>query len=73
MTENRNQQSLQILEEKARNFIELLTTKKVNSSYRYEIPAYFYKEKNGNLQAVVNATDNCIITRLNATKSQLQI
>ena len=44
----------------------------MNGSYRHETPAYFYKEKDGNLVAIVNATDNSFITVLNATESQLK-
>ena len=54
------------------NDINLSKTEKINGSYRYETPAYFYKEKDGNLVAIVNATDNSLITVVNATESQLK-
>ena len=46
----------------------------MNGSYRYETPAYFYKEKDGNLVTItiVNATDNSFITVVNATEYQLK-
>lgn len=72
MKENRTKKNLQKFEEKARRFIESPGTEKLNGSYRYETPAYFYKEKDGNLVAIVNATDNSFITIVNATKSQLE-
>jgi hypothetical protein len=58
-------------EGKVQGFIESPETEKINGSYRYQTPAYFYKEKDGNLVAVVNATDNSFITVVNATRSQL--
>ena len=72
MKENRNKENLQKFEGKARKFIESPGTEKKNGSYRYETPAYFYKEKDGNLLAIVNATDNSFITVVNATESQLK-
>lgn len=72
MNENRNKETLKKFEEKNRSFIELPETERINGSYRYETPVYFYKEKDGNLVAVVNATDNSFITIVNATKSQLE-
>ena len=72
MKENRNKENLQKFEGKARRFIESPGTEKINGSYRYQTPAYFYKEKDGNLVAIVNATDNSFITVLNATESQLK-
>lgn len=72
MKENRNKETLKEFEEKARSFIESPETEKINGSYRYETPAYFYKERDGNLVAIVNATDNSFITILNATESQLE-
>ena len=72
MKENRNKENLQKFEGKARRFIESPGTEKINGSYRYETPAYFYKEKDGNLVAIVNATDNSFITVVNATESQLK-
>jgi hypothetical protein len=71
MQENRNKQNLEKFERKIRDLIESPETEKINGSYRYETPAYFYKEKDGNLVTIVNATDNSIITIVNATKSQL--
>lgn len=71
MKENRNKENLKKFEGKARGFIESPETEKINGSYRYETPAYFYKEKDGNLVAIVNATDNSFITVANATESQL--
>jgi len=62
MTENRNKASLQKFQSKIENFIQSLNVKKYNGSYRYETPAYIYKEKGGNLITVVNATDNSYIT-----------
>lgn len=61
MKENRNKENLQKFEVKARKFIESPGTEKKNGSYRYETPAYFYKEKDGNLLAIVNATDNFLL------------
>ena len=72
MKENRNKENLIKFEGKARSFIESPETEKINGSYRYETPAYFYKEKDGNLVAIVNATDNSFITVVNATESQLE-
>lgn len=72
MKENRNKENLKEFEGKARSFIESPETEKINGSYRYETPAYFYKEKDGNLVAIVNATDNSFITVVNATESQLK-
>ena len=72
MKENRNKENLKKFEGKARSHIESLETEKINGSYRYETPAYFYKEKDGNLVTIVNATDNSFITVVNATESQLQ-
>nr|YP_010283261.1 hypothetical protein MKU01_pgp113 [Psammodictyon constrictum]ULD16380.1 hypothetical protein [Psammodictyon constrictum] len=72
MKENRNKENLIEFEGKARSFIESPETEKINGSYRYETPAYFYKEKDGNLVAIVNATDNSFITVVNATESQLE-
>lgn len=71
ITENRNNESLKKFEVKSRAFIESPETEKINGSYRYETPAYIYKEKDGNLVAIVNATDNTPITIVNATQSQL--
>ena len=71
MQENRNKQNLEKFERKIRDFIESPETEKINGPYRYETPAYFYKEKDGNLVTIVNATDNFLITIVNATKSQL--
>ena len=70
--ENRNKENLKEFEGKACSFIESPETEEINGSYRYETPAYFYKEKDGNLVAIVNATDNSFITVVNATKSQLE-
>ena len=70
MKENRNKENLKKFEGNARDFIESPQTEKINGSYRYETPAYFYKEKDGNLVAIVNATDNSFITIVNATQSQ---
>jgi len=72
MKENRNKETLKEFEGKTRSFIESPETEKINGSYRYETPAYFYKEKDGNLVAIVNATDNSFITIVNATESQLE-
>ena len=72
MKENRNKENLKEFGGKARSFIESPETEKINGSYRYETPAYFYKEKDGNLVAIVNATDNSFITVVNATESQLK-
>ena len=72
MKKNRNKENLKEFEGKARSFIESPKTEKINGSYRYETPAYFYKEKDGNLVAIVNATDNSFITVVNATESQLE-
>ena len=72
MKENRNKKNLKEFEGKTRSFIESPETEKINGSYRYETPAFIYKEKNGNLVAVVNATDNSFITIVNATESQLE-
>jgi len=71
MQENLNKQNLEKFERKIRDLIESPETEKINGSYRYETPAYFYKEKDGNLVTIVNATDNSLITIVNATKSQL--
>jgi hypothetical protein len=71
MQENRNKENSENFERKIRNFIESPETEKINGSYRYETPAYFYKQKDGNLVTVVNTTDNSFITIVNATKSQL--
>jgi len=71
MEENRNKESLKEFEGNVRDFIESPNTLKYNGSYRYETPAYLYKEKGGNLVAVINATDNSFITIVNATESQL--
>ena len=71
MKENRNKETLKKFEEKARSFIKSPETERINGSYRYETPAYFYKEKYGNLVAIVNATDNSFITVVNASESQL--
>ena len=73
ITENRNEESLKKFEVKARDFIESPKTERINGSYRYETPAYIYKKKDGNLVAIVNATDNTNtpITIFNATQSQL--
>ncbi len=72
MKENRNKENLKKFKEKARSFIESPETEKINGSYRYETPAYFYKEKDSNLVAIVNATDNSFINVVNATESQLK-
>ena len=72
LTENRNKENLELFKEKTRSFIQSSNTKKINGSYRYETPAYLYKEKKGDLVAVVNATDNSLITVVNATKLQLK-
>ena len=64
MKENRNKENLQKFEGKARRFIESPGTEKMNGSY--ETPAYFQKEKDGNLVAI--ATDNSFITVVNATQ-----
>ena len=72
MKQNRNKESLKKFKGKARSFIESPETEKINGSYRYKTPAYFYKEKDGNLVAIVNATDNSFITVVNATESQLK-
>lgn len=75
MKENRNKESLKKFKGKARSFIESPETEKINGSYRYETPAYLYylyKEKDGNLVGIVNATDNSFITVVNATESQLK-
>nr|ULD16283.1 hypothetical protein [Cylindrotheca closterium] len=72
LKENRNKRNLKNFEEKTRSFIESPETEKINGSYRYETPAYIYKEKEGNLVVVVNATDNSFITIVNATGSQLE-
>lgn len=71
MKENRNKENLKKFEGKARGFIESPETEKINGSYRYETPAYFYKENDGNLMTIVNATDNSFITVVNVTESQL--
>lgn len=71
MKEIRNKENLKKFEKKVRSFIESPETEKINGSYRYEVPAYFYKEKDGNLVAIINATDNFFITVVNATESQL--
>ncbi len=71
LKENRNKRNLKKFEGKTRSFIESPETEKINGSYRYETPAYLYKEKEGNL-VVVNATDNSFITIVNATESQLE-
>ena len=72
MKENRNKENLKKFEVKARSFIESPETEKINGSYRYQTPAYFYKEKDGNLVAIGNATENSFITVVNATESQLK-
>ena len=71
MTENQNKESLKKFEENIRKFIESPNTLKYNGSYRYETTAYIYKEKDGNLVVIVNATDNSYITIVNSTQSQL--
>ena len=57
MKENRNKENLKKFEEKIREFLELPETEKINGSDRYATPAYFYKEKDRNLVAIVNATN----------------
>ena len=56
--ENRNKANLKKFEGKTRKFIESPKTRKINGSYRYETPAYFYKENDNNLVAIVNATES---------------
>lgn len=51
-------ENLQKFERKVRRFIESPGTEKMNGSYRYETPAYLYKKKDGNLVAIVNATES---------------
>lgn len=72
MTENRNKQSLNKFIGKTCEFIQSLDTQKSNSFYRYETPAYFYKQKDRNLVAIVSAINNSLIIIVNATKSQLK-
>ena len=50
MKENRNKENLKEFGGKARSFIESPETEKINGSYRYETPAYFYKEKDGEIK-----------------------
>ena len=38
-----------------------LPIEKINGSYRYKAPAYFYKKKDGDLVAIVNATNNFLL------------
>ena len=71
MKENRNKENLKKFEEKVRSYIESPKTRKIKGTFRYETPAYLYKEKNNTLVVVVNATDNSFITVVNATKPQL--
>ena len=68
----RNKENLKEFERKTRSFINSSDTERINGSYRYETPAYFYKQNDNNLVVVVNATDNSFITVVNATESQLE-
>lgn len=70
--ENRNKQSLQRFEKKARDYIESPETEKINGSYRYETPTYHYKKPNEDLIITVNATNNEFISVRNATDFQLE-
>ena len=71
MEENRNNENLEKFKENILSFIESPNTEKINGSYRYQVPAYLYKDKESNRVAVVDATDNSLITLVNATQSQL--
>ena len=62
MKENKNKQTLYKFICKAREFVESSETEKINGSYRYEIPAYLFQQKENNLVAVVNATNNTFVT-----------
>ena len=46
MKENRNKETLETFKGNARRLIESPKTERINGSYRYETPAYFYKDKN---------------------------
>lgn len=72
MKENRNKETLETFKGNARRLIESPKTERINGSYRYETPAYFYKDKNSDLVAIVNMTDNSFITVVNATEFQLK-
>lgn len=72
MQENPNKANLKKFEGKTRKFIESPKIRKINGSYRDETPAYFYKENDNNLVAIVNATNNSFITIVNVTESQLR-
>ena len=70
--ENRNKQSLQKFEKKARDYIESPETERINGSYRYETPTYHYKKPNEDLIITVNAITNEFISVRNATDFQLE-
>jgi hypothetical protein len=54
MTENNNKKILLEFQRKIENFIQSSDVEKYNGSYRYEVPAYIYKYKNGTLVTIVN-------------------
>lgn len=72
MKQNRNKESLEIFKQKNQGYIKSSETERIDGSYRYQVPAYLYKQKDSNLVAIVDARDNSFIIVLNATKSQLE-
>ena len=72
MTENRNKPNQQRFQDKVQNYIQSPETERIDGSYRYEIPAYHYRNPDEDLIITVNATNNEYISVRNATDFQLE-
>ena len=69
--ENRNNLSLEKFRQAIRDYVESRETQQINGSYRYEIPAYHYRNPDTDLIVTVNATNNEYVSVRNATRLQL--
>lgn len=71
ISKNRNKSSLEDFTIAIQDYIESPQTVRINGSFRYERPAYHYKDPDQNLVVSVDARTNEYISSRNATKEQL--
>ena len=72
MKENRNPKNVKKFEKKVQDYIQSDETERINGSYRYDVPAYHYKQPDCDLVVTVSAEDNEYISIRNATEFQLE-
>lgn len=70
--QNQNKASLNTFETSLRNYMEAPGTNRIEGCYRYEVPAYHYRNPAEDLVVTINATNNEFISVRNATKPQLE-